>query len=783
MLSSIIRLSVLLCLLLFCGTSPTVAQSISGYIADAYTSELLPGVCIREKGGQIVGFSNQQGYFSVRPTHSLLTFSIVGYKTTDTLLLPQKSAHKVLISFATQQLKEVTVNNSGDNFYNNVIKISAREISAYPSIMGEKDLIKFVQTMPGIKRVIEGGVGFSVRGGAADQNLLLLDNVPMYSYNHLFGLFSMFNTDAVKDVELSKDAISAKYGGRASSVLNITLKDGSQTKWNGAASIGLLSSKVMVNGPVIKNKLTAIVSLRRSYLDLITRPFMSQDDRQVYVLNDVYGKLKYHINANNNIAIGYYGSTDKYTEIYTKSRSNGANIEYPFKFGWTNKVSYAQFTHAKHDFSFNTTAYLTDYNFFYNESVISSDKASRTVLSDLGYYAKIRDLGVKAEGQKYFQRTSLLFGGGAIYRKLQPQTILRESSNNNIPAVDQIQTKANLEAHVYLEAQTRLANHTTLNAGLRNVLWNDKKPTVYLEPRLSAIFEFSGISLKPAYFRINQFVHLLSNTGGAFPNDVWITANSYAKPVSSDQFSLSAMKSFAHGGHSFYIEASAYIKKMKNVVDYNNGQNLLSMVDAVSKDVENLSDVISVGKGFSKGVEILFRYRSGKLNSMVSYTLSRTFYRFEHINFGEKFFPGFDRLHDFSVNTSYVHSEKFSVSASLIAASANPVTLPTGIYNGIGFSSDKTATFLTQTSYVNYRNNYRIEPYYRLDIGCAFKKKKKRFKRIWEISIFNSTARKNPFYYTLKRELISQEQRIIKYSFEKRVFLTIVPSISYQVIF
>lgn len=757
-------------------------QGLSGYVRDLHSLETLPGTTIRSSDGKVLGFSDHLGFFSLPSIgDNSFSFSMVGFIQKDTVLTG-KGTHTILLTKADYYLEEIKVRGTGkDDFFNNVIKLSVNDIRSYPSLMGEKDLVKVVQTLPGVKRIVEGGSGFSVRGGGPDQNLVLLDGVPLYSYNHLFGLFSMFNTDAVKDVQFSRDALSAQYGGRASSVLSISLKDGNRRKWEGDAGIGLISSKLTLNGPLIRDKLTTMVSIRRSYLDLLLTPLMSKSDRQGYHLMDVATKVNWLLSPSAQVTAGAYSSDDVYKERYERVSQDKSIYRSPVDLGWRNRVGYLRYAYAKNTFSFNTSAYISQYRFFNEESNLRELNQATTLLSRLDYRSTIRDIGINLKGQKYFGKTTLLFGGGVLSRTIQPQTVVQESEFNT--ADSRIQTKHNQEAHLFTEIEHRPTDELTLNLGLRPVLWMDKNTEVRLEPRVSATYSFPKIAFRLAYFRANQFVHLLSATGGALPNDVWMTANQHARPVVSDQVSVSGMKSLVFKQHSFHMELSVYYKRMKGVTEYANGQTVFSMLDATTEDPENLSDIMVSGKGESKGIELLIRHRSPKFNMGLSYTLSRTFYYFDGINNGDRYYPGFDRLHDFNITGSYTPGRKFALSAAFLMASASPVTLPAGIFHGLDFGFNSEYITTNEQALVNYRNNYRIEPYYRFDVSVSFHKTKKRVKRAWEISVFNASARRNPFYYYINRELVSIKDRQVRYSPAGKYFIRMIPSVSYILTF
>lgn len=762
-------------------------QHISGYVKNNLTQETLPGVTIKNLETQKYTRSNDFGYFVVNTSQKIsLRFTMVGYQPVDTTIyaLPNKEV-VIYLQEDRYLLQEVKVKaNYENNFRNDVIKLTANDIDKYPSLFGEKDLIKVVQTLPGVKRAVEGASGFSVRGGAVDQNLILLDNVPIYSYNHLFGLFSMFNTDVVKDVELSKDAISAKYGGRASSVLSVKLKEGGQKEWDGNATIGVISSKASAGGPIIKDKLTGIFSIRRSYIDLITRPFLSKNNFQTYVLADYSGKLSWKINDNTKLIGGLYNSLDKYNEEYKKYLDANNFLSNKESFGYRNRIKYITLLKHKKRSHLNFGLYETQYDFFYDVNQVSSKSGVVNPLFLMYYNAAINEKGIKIDGEKYGNKSIFLYGIGTVLRRINPQTFIQEYAKEGVIEKNyKPKSKTSHENYAYAEIKHNLTPSFEINIGLRAVNWQEKGGLIYFEPRVSAKKYFEKFAIKLSNFSINQFVHQLSSSGGSLPNDVWITANDYAKPVKSNQYSLSAMTNVPVMQSQIYLEAAIYHKTLKNIVEYNNGQNLLTITEELSNNANNLSDVFSVGRGESFGFELFAKYKSAKLDATLSYTLSKTHFQFNGLNFGHKYFPNFDRLHDFSLLGSYRVTKNISVSSSIVFGTASPITMPVGIFYNLNYDLNNAVYSNTDESYfVNYRNNYRLEPYFRNDLALSFLKKKKKFERKWEFSVFNSTARKNPFYYNVDVQYDLTSKTVSTQPL-KRTFLNFIPSVNYSIIF
>lgn len=761
-------------------------QKLGLYIKDALTKETLNSAYLKLENRKTF-IANSDGYMSInRYNMEKMSISMVGYKSIDTCCFNFDKTIVILLIPINKLLNEVEIKGSLDNnFYNNSIKLTSSEISSYPSLFGEKDLIKVIQTLPGVKRIIEGGSGFSVRGGGSDQNMILVDNVPIYSYNHLFGLFSIFNTDAVKDVELTKEAMSARYGGRASSVLNIKLKEGNANLWNTTASIGLLSSKIKTEGPIIKNKISSIFSIRRSYFDLLSRPLMPKNQKQFYVLGDVYGKITYNINLNNKIIFGHYNSIDSYSETLKDFQDNENYLLNRDGLGWKNKFTYINYYFSKKNNFLNFNIYNSKYTFFYNSNTDIYNNSIKENISEFKYNSQIVDKGVSLAIEKYFDKTEIYTGIGILSRMVVPKTSQINFTRNDLkPVIFETKLPQNIEANSYIEIKCKPINSFTVTGGLRGVIWMVTKPKYFIEPRFNSILDFKKLSLKISYFKANQFVHQLSNSGGGLPNDIWINANDFAKPINSNQFSLTGMKTILLKKASIYIELGGYIKKMKNVTDYNNGENILSLTETLAKNENDFSGILSTGDGYSHGIELLLRGKFSKMDILTSYTFSKTYYYFNKINFGQKYFPNFDRRHDFSVNFSFKITKKLNLSNSIVYGSASPVTLPEGIVPVISFDTRNKNYYgyNSEYLYVNYRNNYRVQAYFRNDIAVSLKKVKHERVRVWEFSVFNLTRNKNPFYYTANFKYNSKTKERT-WTPQKKMFLTIVPSISYNINF
>ena len=509
-----------------------------------------------------------------------------------------------------------------------------------------------------------------------------------------------------------------------------------------------------------------------------------RDSFQTYVLADYSGKLSWKINDKTKLIGGIYNSLDRYNEEYRKSLDINDFLSNEESFGYKNRIKYITLLKHKNTNHLSFGLYQTQYDFFYNVKQISSKSGVVNPLFLMYYDAAIKENGIKIDGEKYANKSIFFYGIGAVLRKINPQTFIQDYVKEGvIEKIFKPKSKISHENYAYAEVKHNLSTSFEMNIGLRAINWQEKREGVYFEPRLSVKKYFQNFAIKLSNFSINQFVHQLSSSGGSLPNDVWITANDYAKPVKSNQYSLSAMTNIPVGENKIYLEAAIYHKTLKNIVEYNNGQNLLTITEELSNNATNLSDVFSVGRGESFGFELFAKYKSTKLDATLSYTLSKTYFQFNTLNFGQKYFPNFDRRHDLSLLGSYKLTNKINISSSIVFGTASPITMPVGLFYNLNYDLNNAVYSNTDESYfVNYRNNYRLEPYFRNDLALSFVKKKNKIEKKWEFSVFNSTARKNPFYYNVDVQYDLTNKTVSTQPL-KRTFLNFIPAVNYSVNF
>ncbi len=715
--------------------------TLNGTVKDKKTGETLIGVAVYVKEISGTGTSsNEYGFYSLTlPQGKYHVISnYVGYKA-DTVVVNLTANTKLdrSLSENTSQLKEVVVSNKrkDDNLRKTEIgveKLDIKEIEKIPIIFGEKDILKTIQLLPGVKSAGEGNSGFFVRGGSADQNLILLDEAPVYNASHLLGFFSTFNSDALKDVSIIKGNSPAQYGGRLSSVLDVKMKEGNNQGYNVTGGLGLISSRLSVEGPIQKDKSSFIVSGRRTYADVFLKATDDFKDNSLYFY-DLNAKANYRINEKNRIyASGYFGRD---------VLGFGDN----FGIDWGNTTATVRWNSIISPKLFSNTSFIYS-NYDYNIKINSGG-------TDFNINSQIKDWNLKQEFQFFPNaKNSWRFGFNSIHHNITPSRF----EGDNITAEEK-ESRYSLENAVFANNTMKLSNRFTLDYGLRfsfyTILGGDKyniydkgkltdsvvlasgdfgKTYYNLEPRMQFSYLLNDVSsIKGGYARNTQHLHLLSNSTSSTPTDQWI-GNSYnIKPEISDQMSIGYFRNFSDNRFQFSVEG--YYKHMQNQVDYKDGADINS-----APDIER---ELLYGIGRAYGVELLLKKTEGKFTGWVGYTLSRTERKIDGINNNEWYAARQDRTHDLSVVGMYQLTKRWSLSGLFVYNTGNAVTFPSGKYNVGG----------NTTYYYTERNGYRMPAYHRFDIGATYTKPhKKRFESSWNFSVYNVYGRENAYTITFE---------------------------------
>ncbi len=726
--------------------------TISGFVKDAATGESIIGATIALTTSPKGISANQYGYYSITLAKGEYTViaSHVGYDpvlinislTADTVLPINLSTH---ISLSEEVVVTSTKreNNVKDAQMGRV-SLPIEQIKKVPALFGEVDILKTLQLLPGIRNAGEGSAGLYVRGGGPDQNLILLDGATVYNTGHLFGFFSIFNSDAIKDVSLIKGGMPARYGGRLSSVIDVSMKDGNNQKAQVEGGIGLIASRVSIQGPIRKNKSSFIISGRRTYVDALSKPFIkkgSQFSGSGYYFYDLNAKANYTIDYKNKIFLSGYFGRDVFN--FNNNRQS-LNVYIP----WGNATGTLRWNHIfnKKLFS-NTTALYNDYNFTFNGAQNNFN---------VKLASGIRDFSL-AQDYDFYPATShkVKFGGQLIYHRFTP-SVVSGKQDSVVFNPENAQVKYALESAVYLQDEWDITSKLGINAGLRYSSFAQLGPyknyitdlnanrldsTVYgkgdpvktyggFEPRLTMRYSLSDqTSFKGSVSHNRQYIHLVSNSGTTLPTDIWVPSTLRVKPQTSWLYAAGLFKNFKNKTWETSVEV--YYKQMNNQIEYREGYTPNSL-----KDTE---EDFTFGEAWSYGSEFFVNKVKGRFTGWVGYTLSWTWRKFDQLNFGEKYPAKYDRRHDLSVVALYELTKKWKLSASFVYATGNAATLPERFYIIEGVLSQQYSAI----------NQYRLPAYHRLDLSATLTPKKnqnRKWKSEWVFGFYNVYSRQNPYF-------------------------------------
>lgn len=747
--------------------------TVSGTIKDGTTGETLIGATVKlQSASQNTGLAtNAYGFYSITtaPGEYNLIVSYSGYQssiqkitlhkslTINIELAPASTLQEVQISATDLKDENVKSPQMGLN------KINMKDLDNIPVLLGEKDVLKAIQFLPGVKSGGEGNTGFFVRGGAADQNLILLDEATVYNSAHLLGFFSTFNADAIKDVSLYKGGMPAQYGGRLSSVLDVKMQDGNDKKFGIEGGLGLIASRIKAEGPLVKNKSSFMISARRTYIDLLLKAFGdSALKKNTLNFYDINAKLNYKFDNKNTLFLsGYFGQ-------------DNIGIKDLFANDWGNTTATMRFNHIFSNRLFSNTSLI--YN-RYSYAIELIDEKSNAKVKSL-----IRDLNFKQDFQYFSNNHILRFGLQGTHHQITPSDITATSNSSINPL--SIEKRYGLEFGAYLSDEWKLNEKLNLLFGLRlsqfSLLGPGKintyntnaevissktyksgdfiKNYLNLEPRFSASYALNDKnSIKASYNRNTQNIHILSNSGTSSPTDQYVMSSNNIRPEIGDQIALGYFKNTENNGYEF--SAEVYYKWLQNQIDYKDGADLTA-----NAEVESL---LLYGKGRAYGVEFYGRKTKGRLTGWISYTLSKTERQFDGINQGTYFPAKQDRTHDLSLVAMYNLSNRWSVSANYIFNTGNSVTYPAGKYNIGGLT----------TYYYTDRNANRMPNTSRLDIGATLKAKEtRRFQSSWTFSIYNVLNTKNPYAIRFR----DKENDPTRTEAVQTSLFGIIPSITYN---
>ena len=790
-------------------------HTISGYITDKNNGESIVGVNIYCKKLNLGVTSNAYGFYSLTLPEGAydISYSFIGYKTENkNFNLNNSVRYDIEFQLSSININEVVVTsekNIVEQTQTSMIDIPIEQIKTIPALLGEVDVLKAIQLLPGVQSS-EGSSGFYVRGGGPDQNLILLDGVPVYNASHIGGLFSVFNADAIKTVRLTKGGFPARFGGRLSSVLQIDMKEGNMKEFRGDATIGLIASKLTFEGPIIKDKTSFIVAARRTYADLFVKPFLPASTDLTLYFYDLNAKINHKISKNDRLYLSAYMGNDAFVVDYDGSREGGKagggsseDGTLNFGLGYGNITSTLRWNHLFSDKLFsNTTLTYSRYSFHTDFGVFSTQSTvlgSENTEINFGYISGIEDLGGRIDFD-YAPNPNhdIKFGTSYTYHHFFPgatnlnfsidypildtlnqdvniDTILNFSGNTNVHEMffyveDNVKITNRLKANIGLHiGYYSLANTTSSsNIGLMDKINN--KTNFSLQPRVSARYLLNeDWSIKASYAKMQQNIHLLSNSSVGFPSDIWVPAIDSVPSQKSQQWAANVTTQLYNG--KFELSLEGYYKTMSDLITYKAGYSNLESTESWVNSVEN------GGEGESYGAEIFLQKKKGKTTGWIGYTLSWTNRKFENINFGEWYSYKFDRRHDFSLVISHKFNKKWDIGATWVYGTGNAITFPQGVYLGMPHTSPWSDQ-LTVESVESYgeRNSTRLPAYHRLDFGINKHSEKQKFESTWSLGAYNLYNRKNPWFAYLVYE---DNQRVAK----QVSLFPIIPSISYRIQF
>jgi hypothetical protein len=762
---------------------PGRKHTVSGYLRDESSGESLIGANIYSVSEIQGATTNNYGHFSIMlPSDSVvLICSYVGYETRQLQFFLDDDT-VVNVGLKAHVLDEVVI--SGEETVQEITRMSTMELSvqqikSLPAMAGETDVLKSLQLLPGVQGGPEGSSGLYVRGGSPDQNLILLDGVPVYNASHLFGFFSVFNSDAINHVELIKGGFPARYGGRLSSVVNVYLKEGDQEKIKGEGSLGPIASRLTIEGPIRKGQSSFIISARRTFADLLAKPFFrwryNGDKDESYSFYDLSAKFNHRINEKNRVYFSVYSGSDRlstYNRSTFTSDTLQSRSEEKYKLGWGNITSAFRWNCVLSPKIFsNLTATYSNYGFntvTESNQMVKSKDFNRDDHFRNNYISGIRDFAVK-EDVDFFPHPNHAAKTGfyGIYHQFSPGALTYNVGVSRDTVVGSYKINA-FEYGGYLEDDITISNRLKSNIGFHVASFNvENRNYASLQPRLALRYLLTPkASLKISYVRMKQFIHLLTNVGIGLPTDLWVPATPVARPEDSWQ----AASAFTYAPNSiFEFTVEAYYKSMTGLIEYKNGASFLNL----DKDWQSK---IEIGNGKSYGTEIFLRKKEGKWTGWLGYTLARAYRQFDNIDDGRKFAFKYDRRHDLEIATMYTWNKKIDFAFTWVYGSGLPTTLPTARYPDFSGGIEGSELGDMYVKYYPGRNNFRMRDYHRLDVTISFYKKKKWGERRWVFGLYNAYNRRNPFYLGVKRSNAYNElPKVMQYS-----LFPVIPAISYN---
>lgn len=749
----------LIALLLLSASAQAQRHTISGYIKDANSGEVLIGATAFVSKQRAGAAANAYGFYSITlPADShLIVFSFIGYKPqVKKIFLDKDIRLNINLTPETVEMQEVEIkaNRAKDNIERaemSVIDIPITQIKELPAIMGEKDLFRVLQLLPGVQSGSEASAGFYVRGGGIDQNLILLDEAVVYNPFHLGGYMSTFNADAIRSVSLVKGGFPAQHGGRLSSIVDITMKDGNENSHHAEGGIGAISSRLTLEGPIIPGKATYMVSGRRTYLDALIRPFLPRGIDAAYYFYDLNGKVNYKFSDKDRVYLSGYRGSDVF---FTEEDKTRVQVD------WGNKTLTGRWNHLFTDKLFsNTTVIYNDYIF---QTYYKVDSNKVTLQSG------IRDFGGKIDFDWFpTPKHRIKFGAQHTYQRFIPAAITGEGSELDL--INAQQTKYVHQGGAYVNDEYVINERLAVNLGVRIPYFVYKETKhIGVEPRVTAKYSLDEkSSIKAGYTWMNQYIHLVTNSTLSLPMDLWIPSSNIVKPQVAQQIAAGYFRNFKNDRYETSVEV--YYKDMRNMIEYKEGAQIFFS--------NNIDEELVFGKGWSYGAEFFIKKNEGRITGWVGYTHAYAYRKFPDLNAGKTFPAKYDRRHDLSVAAVYNFNKRWSFSAVFVYGSGHSLTLPFGTYNvpvaGF-FGGNQTQVY----DYVE-KNFYKLRSYNRMDIGIKYTTIHKKWQSDWRFDIYNVYSRRNPYLVMLGSKF-DEDANIEKPIAQQISLFPIIPSVSYN---
>lgn len=762
--------------------------TISGYITEKGSAENLLGVTVKVEGTNFGAVSNTYGFYSLTLPEGEYTLSyyFIGFTVVQKkVILSQNLRIDVPLAEAEGVFNEVVVKGKtnqpkvADDSRMSVIDLPIKQIKSIPTLLGEKDVLKTIQLMPGVQSGNEGQSGFYVRGGSPDQNLIILDDAIVYNASHLFGFFSLFNGDALRSVELTKGGFPARYGGRLSSVLDMNMKEGNMERYTGEVGIGLISSRAVFEGPIpkIKKKGSFLISARRTYIDALIQPIiLAESDGEFlagYFFYDLNAKLNIQLTDKDRIyGSGYFGRDKFYSRTTPLSgEKSSASI------GWGNATGTLRWNRQVNEKMFLNTSFVFSNYALGLKAKFEEDEEDFSMV----FGSTINDFSLKSDLDYYYNPNHRIkMGFITTQHRFKPNALVIKASA--LP--EDIDTKNRVNAQesgVYIEDDFKKGKRLRGNVGMRISHFYESSHYLNFEPRVSIAYKLnSSLSAKISYATMNQYIHLLANTGAGLPTDLWVPSTSRVKPQKSRQIAGGLAKDFVDQGLSLTLEG--YFKQMDDLLGYREGASFMALeLEGNQLTAQDWQDNVTSGEGWSYGTEVFLQKKTGDFSGWAGYTLSWTYNQFDELNNGKKFHPRYDRRHDVSVVGIYEINDHIKLSAVWVYGTGNALTVPTAVTNLASVNG-----FLNQfrtAYYYGDKNTFRMNAYHRMDFGIQFSREKPKGVRVIDFSVYNAYNRANPFYYEVANRSVQNPQTGF---YDNETYLRqislfpIIPSISYS---